>query len=445
MPKANAKIGGFLERLRHVVAAQSCRHRTDHDLLEEYVARQDEMAFAGLVDRYGPMVMGLCRRQLRHRQDAEDAFQAVFLVLARKAGGIRKSASLPGWLHSVALRAAMRLRAGQARRRARETALIDVAEANHGADVTVRETQQVLEEELDRLADKYRAPLLLCCVQGKTRDEAAQQLGWRLGVLRGRLDRGRELLRGRLSRRGVTLPAVLLPLGIAATSEAAVVPALLSSTVRAAVGSAHTQAATAALSAPAAALAQGVIQAMFLTKIKMCAAGLMLLAAVGTGAGVFTYRADAQERGSGAGEKRRGAAQAAKGELDRAELQREIERLRLELEQTRLLLKVAKEEILNMRDQVRSLKAAAATQDRAAKDVADGAALAREIEALERARDEEARGARANANERAAKEAAAKRELDAKRADVAALEALKGEKAKAEREERAAREAVAAA
>src|SRR5262249_4287339 len=162
-------------------------------------------------------------------------------------------------LHRVAYRAAMKLRGANARRTARNLPLADHSLAGRAEDTTLWETQQVLESELERLPDKYRAPLLLCCVQGRTRDEAARQLGWTLGVLRGRLDRGRELLRSRLARRGIALSMVLLPLGVAATSEAALPPALFA-TVRAAVGAAHSSAA-AAVSAQAAALAQGVIQA----------------------------------------------------------------------------------------------------------------------------------------------------------------------------------------
>src|SRR5262249_54467232 len=200
-----------------------------------------------------------------------------------------------------------------------------------------------------RLADKYRAPLLICCVQGRTRDEAAQQLGWSLGVLRGRLDRGQALLRARLARRGVALSAALLPLGVAATSEAAVLPALLASTVRAALGAAQSPAAAAA-TAQAAALAQGVIQAMFLAKLKAFGVGLLVVALLGTGAGVATYRAQAQgSRPNSAARQGREAAPPPRGEMDPAQMKREIERLRLELEQTRLLLKLANQEILDLR------------------------------------------------------------------------------------------------
>jgi RNA polymerase sigma factor (sigma-70 family) len=345
MPNTGPKFGAVLERIRRTALARGPGPASDRDLLERFITLQDETAFAGLVQRYGPMVMGVCRRLLRHRQDAEDAFQAVFLVLARKAAAIRRSESLPAWLHSVAYRAAVRLRAAKARRLARQAPLLEDPHAAAGEELTVRETQRILEEELNRLADKYRAPLLLCCLQGRTRDEAAQQLGWSVGVLRGRLDRGRELLRARLTRRGIALAGALLPLGVAGTSEAAVLPALVSSTVRAALAAAHGPAAAGAVSAQGAALVQGVIQAMFLAKMKVVAAGLCVLTIVGASAGLVTYEAQAQGGGGAS------AAQKppAKSESETAQLKREIERLRLELEQARLLLKLANREILDLR------------------------------------------------------------------------------------------------
>jgi RNA polymerase sigma factor (sigma-70 family) len=348
MTKTNARIAGILERLRHTAAVRCALPMADYDLLQRYVSYRDEVAFAELVRRHGPMVMGLCWRLLRHRQDAEDAFQAAFLVLARKAGSIRKRASLASWLHCVAVRAATRLRTANGRRHARQAPLGDVVPMACPEDLTLWETQHVLDEELGRLPNRYRAPLLLCCVQGRTRDEAAQQLGWSLGVLRGRLERGRELLRARLARRGVALAVALLPLSAVGAGQAPMLPALLASTVRAALGPAHASAA--AVSARAAALAQGVIQAMFLAKVKVVAVGLLVLAFLGTGAGVVTFRAQAQDsRLSPVAQRIREDAQPPRREPTVAELQREIDRLRLELEQARHLLQLANKEILDLR------------------------------------------------------------------------------------------------
>jgi len=429
MAIAREKLGNILVRLRQ--AALGACQAADHDLLQRFILQGDESAFTVLVKRYGPMVLGLCLRILRHRQDAEDVFQAVFLVLARKAGTIRQRESLAGWLHRVTYRTAMKLRAANARRHARNLPLFDVPGAGLGPDLTLWETQRVLEEELERLADKYRAPLLLCCVQGRTRDEAARQLGWSVGVLRGRLDRGRELLRARLARRGMALSAVLLPLGIAAKSEAAVLPALLSPTIQAALHAAHVPVA-AGVSAQAAALAQGVIQAMFLTKMKMLVTGLVVLAFLGTGAGVLTYRAQAQapaqdpfapnlpavqpppKKTPGSGDSK---------EMDPAQMKREIERLRLELEQTRLLLKLANKEILELRAREAAARDREKIRAEKLKDLGTGGGSDKqtppEEEAVRKAREEEEAARKALAALEARRQAALERqkaELEAKKA-----------------------------
>jgi RNA polymerase sigma factor (sigma-70 family) len=380
MSNSNGKRGGILERLRNAIAVRSCGHLADHELLQRYVAARDESAFAVLVKRHGSMVWGLCWRMLRHHQDAEDAFQAAFLVLARKADTIRKRESIASWLHSVAFRAANKMRAAQARRHRREAPLLDVPQAEGAGDLGCRETQRVLEEELNRLADKYRAPLLLCCVQGRTRDEAAQQLGWSLGMLRGRLDRGRELLRTRLARRGFSLSVALLAVGVAETSQAAGLPALTSSTVQAATGAACSPAAAGAVSAQATALVQGVIQAMFLAKVKCIAIGLLTLTFLGTGARLVTYHAQAQDGRPGASAgPQRDPKQPAADEKDLAQLKKEMERLRLELEQTRLLLKLANQEILDLR----AARAEAVDREKRARNVEDANRRAAAVQALD--------------------------------------------------------------
>lgn len=355
MATANATLGNIVNRLRHAALA-SCE-AGDRELLQRYITLRDESAFAILVKRYGPTVLGVCGRILRHRQDAEDVFQAVFLVLARKAAAIRQRESLAGWLHRVAYRAAMKLRRARTRRGNNCLTLFDAPEESRCEDLTLWETQQVLEEELQRLADKYRAPLLLCCMQGRTRDEAARQLGWSLGVLRGRLDRGRELLRSRLARRGIALSLAFLTVGVAGASEAGVLPNLMIPTVQAALGAAPSSAAAGAVSAQAAALAQGVIHAMFITKLKVVATTLLVLAFVGTGAGVVTYHAQAQAPAADPfvpkapqGLVQPPAADPAPAkEMTPAQMKREIQRLRLELEQARALLNLANQEILDLR------------------------------------------------------------------------------------------------
>ncbi len=179
----------------------------DADLLRQFVDRRDEAAFARLVERYGPMVLGVCRRILRDVHASEDAFQATFLVLVARASTIRHSASLAGWLHRVAVRVALRARAKWC---PGEELLVDVpaAVAEPAEAAAERELLAVLDQELDRLPEKYRRPLLLCCLQGKTHAEASRELGWPVGSLSRRLHRALELLRQLLQRRGVTLSAL---------------------------------------------------------------------------------------------------------------------------------------------------------------------------------------------------------------------------------------------
>src|SRR5262249_26855177 len=150
-----------------------------------------------------PMVLAVCRSVLRHAQDAEDACQATFLVLARKATTVRKPHSLAHWLHGVAYRLAARARAERDRPHDRRNT--DRPPANPLDELTGRELHQILHEELARLPESYRLPLILCYLEGEPQDEAARQLGWTVTTLKGRLNRSRNLLRRRLRRRGLAL------------------------------------------------------------------------------------------------------------------------------------------------------------------------------------------------------------------------------------------------
>jgi RNA polymerase sigma factor (sigma-70 family) len=177
----------------------------DCELLRRYAECRDPDAFAGLVRRFGPLVLGVCHRALGDGPDADDAFQATFLVLARRAGRVRQGVALPAWLHRVAVRTA-----GKARARRRPTApLPDLpAAADPFADVAWRDVRRVVDDELDRLPERYRGPVVLCLLDGLTRDEAARRLGYSLSTLKRRLEAGRELLRCRLTRRGLGTVAV---------------------------------------------------------------------------------------------------------------------------------------------------------------------------------------------------------------------------------------------
>jgi RNA polymerase sigma factor (sigma-70 family) len=221
-----------LERLQDWLVQQAAEPLPDQLLLTRFIECRDERAFAALLHRHGPLVYGLCRRWLGDRHQAEDAFQATFLVLARKAASIGKRDSLGAWLHGVAYRVAQRMRWNADRRLEQRSLAAPASPARPPEDVSWREICSLLDEELQRLPVRYRAPLVLCHLQGQTREEAAQNLGLPLGTLKHRLEQGRTLLRNRLVRRGVELSALLLALD---TSTAQVPAVVLSETLRSAI------------------------------------------------------------------------------------------------------------------------------------------------------------------------------------------------------------------
>jgi len=211
---------------------------SDEELLEQFFSRTDgtaEDAFRILVARHGPMVLGVCRHVLNQPQDAEDAFQATFLVLARKGRTIRSRNVLGRWLYEVAYRIALRARAQTMRRRVHERQASEMSPPAHENEIAWNELRPVLHDEVNRLPEKYRTPVVLCYLEGKTNEEVAQLLMWPVGTVKGRLSRARNLLRSRLLRRGLALSAGFL---LTALSEsrvfAEVLPSrLLDSTVRA--------------------------------------------------------------------------------------------------------------------------------------------------------------------------------------------------------------------
>jgi RNA polymerase sigma factor (sigma-70 family) len=268
-----------LQYIRNLAAAGQARNLADRELLERFSDRQEEAAFAELVRRHGPMVLGLCLRVLHNEHDAEDAFQATFLALSRKAVSLRPRESLCGWLHSVAYRIAQKTRIDAARRRRHEGRVAARQVPDPLAQMTLQEAHEVLHRELARLPDKFRAPLVLCYLEGQTRDEAAHRLGWPVSTLKSRLEQARERLRARLASRGLALSGALAAsLFGEATASAAVPLVLVHATVQAATSVAAGGAAASVVSARAAALAEGVIKAMFVTKFKL-AVGLWLVVA----------------------------------------------------------------------------------------------------------------------------------------------------------------------
>jgi RNA polymerase sigma factor (sigma-70 family) len=248
---------------------------TDRELLARFVAQADDGAFAALVERHASRVLRVCRGVLRDAHDAEDACQAAFLVLACKAGSVRKAGSLGCWLHGVAFRVATRLQRQISRRRAREHMAADRSSPTI-EEPSWREVRGALDHELERLPERLRAPLILCYLEGKTRDEAARELGWNLNTLRGRLHRGRLLLRRRLIRRGLTLSAALMAIAISQDALSAGLPAAWTAqTIQAALRLAGGRAALGIVSQEVITLTQGVLRTMRTTqKLVM---GLILL------------------------------------------------------------------------------------------------------------------------------------------------------------------------
>jgi RNA polymerase sigma factor (sigma-70 family) len=262
----------------------------DRELLERFIARRDEAAFAALLERHGPMVLRVCRRALHDRQDAEDAFQATFLVLVRKAASIGKRDLLAGWLHGVAARVAARARVDAAKRANRESR----AEARSGTDpleeITAREMCVVLDEELGLLPARFRAPLLLCYLEGHGREQVAAQLGWSVRTLARRLERGRQLLRARLDRRGLALPGALLLGALAQDKASSAVPASLATATRQAATLHAAGRAVGVASPEALALADAMTPVLTLAKVKTALALAAILVLVGAGAGALGHR-----------------------------------------------------------------------------------------------------------------------------------------------------------
>jgi RNA polymerase sigma factor (sigma-70 family) len=206
----------------------------DDQLLSRFFLEREDAAFGVLVQRYGPLVYGVCRRILPDSNDAEDAFQATFLVLVRKGGTLRDPGRLASWLYGVAYRTARKLKAKAALRTRSERQASEMPTKSDVSEMTYDELQAVLDEEISQLPEKYALPLVLCYLEGKTNAQAAAQLGWPEGSISRRLSRARELLRSRLARRGLALSAALITAVFARPAVAAISHELLASTTRAA-------------------------------------------------------------------------------------------------------------------------------------------------------------------------------------------------------------------
>jgi RNA polymerase sigma factor (sigma-70 family) len=284
----------IVQQLRNLIAGPIAEGRTDQHLLEQFLSQRDEPSFAALVERHGPMVLGVCRRILRDKHLAEDVFQATFLILARKAATICKRQSVGSWLHGVALRLARKVKAGVARSQLPDARRNTPAAVDPHAAAIWHEAREILDDEIQRLQENYRLPLVLCYLEGLTRDEAAAQLGWTVDKLRGLLDRGRERLRSRLIRRGVTLSAAGAVTLLADTVSAATVPPFLAvTTIQAAARFAAGTALTpCGISTSVVALTEGGLR-MTASNTRTLILALALVAGVlGSGAAILAQRAD---------------------------------------------------------------------------------------------------------------------------------------------------------
>ncbi|WP_435021780.1 sigma-70 family RNA polymerase sigma factor [Tundrisphaera sp. TA3] len=281
---ASAGLGSADRHLRDLFGAGTAVGQGDGQLLARYASSRDGVAFEALVARHGPLVLATCRAILRDEHDVEDAFQATFLVLARRAGAIRGGEALAAWLHRVAYRASLQLaaEAGRRRRKEAEAAAMKPPIASVSGDGSDPELRRVVHEEVDRLPEGQRLPVVLCDLEGLSYEQAAGRLRWTVPTLRNRLARARQRLKGRLARRGLAAPAVAALLATPATASA-VPPALARAAVSAATGG--------GASAVALALTHAITRGMLMTKIKIAATsavaafGLATAGVIAAGAG----------------------------------------------------------------------------------------------------------------------------------------------------------------
>jgi RNA polymerase sigma factor (sigma-70 family) len=319
-----------IRHLRRAALLHKSEGLTDSQLLEAFLSRHEEAAFEALLCRHGPMVLGVCLRVLRNVHDAEDAFQATFLVLARKAGSLCSRELLGNWLYGVAYRTAMKARAMNAKRRSKERHAGEMSRSESSAD---EELLAQLDRELNRLPDRYRVPVVLCELEGRSRKEVARILGVPEGTLSSRLAQAKKLLCRRLSRYGTAAVAALLA---ESGASACLSPILRTSTAKAVLTAG-------AVPAKVLALTEGAIKAMFLNKLKItaCSAALMLVAGVGVSG--LSYRATAQQPVQG-------VARESQPQTD------ELEALRLEIEALRKSLQATRERVKTLEEEMRTMK-----------------------------------------------------------------------------------------
>jgi RNA polymerase sigma factor (sigma-70 family) len=278
---ASSTRSAALRQLGQLFETGTATGLDDRHLLERFVDRRDEVAFAAIIERHGPMVLGVCRAVLGNTAEVEDAFQATFLVLMRRAATIRGRDAIGGWLHRVAYRIAIQAAAEASKRRTLERRAGELAATRQGIADVPDELRAILHEEVDRLPERLRMPVVLCDLEGLERSDAARQLGWTEGALRGRLARARAKLRDRLARRGIGLSLALLTEALAKESTAAVPHIWVNELVKAAAMPAGKVVATGAITATAAKLAQATLATLFTAQAKGVATVGVLLVALG--------------------------------------------------------------------------------------------------------------------------------------------------------------------
>jgi RNA polymerase sigma factor (sigma-70 family) len=284
-------VSQLIEHLRRTALPRYGAGLTDGQLLGRFVQARDEAAFEALLRRHGPMVWGVCRRIVGHAQDAEDAFQATFVVLVRKAAAVVPREAVGNWLYGVAYHTALKARAVSAKRRGREIPVDALPEPGTAGPDLRDERLRLLDQELSRLPDKYRLPIVLCDLEGRPRREVAGQLRLPEGTLSSRLTTARRTLAKRLARHGLILPAGALGALLAeGAASAGVPPTLAASTVKAGGLLATGKAAGELVSARAAALAEGMVKLMFLSQLKTVPALLFGLLAAAVAAGTLAYQ-----------------------------------------------------------------------------------------------------------------------------------------------------------
>src|SRR5262249_4040734 len=299
---ATARIGTLLRHVQKLAAGGCARQRTDRQLLDDFAAHHSEAAFTALVSRHGPMVLRVCRRGLHHEHDAQDAFQAAFLVLARNINSIRNRSSLGGWLHGVAYRTAMKVKRTAARRRNHEARLRRAEQRKLPGAATRQLTllgsppwddvKAVLDEEIQRLPSRFREAFTLCVLEGRSGTDAAAELGCKEGTVKSRVNRARQRLQRQPARRGIDLAVLLAALSVAEAAGRAAVPATLAqSTIRFGLLVAAGKSAASVIPTHVAALAAGVTRAMFVSKAKIAVVLMFAVGLFAAGAGALAHQA----------------------------------------------------------------------------------------------------------------------------------------------------------